>query len=63
MVNAPVRREYTSFNEWIIDRTGGRNMVCLTCTKIASVYHARYGLSHAKDLGICGLWYNYIIIM
>ena len=33
-------------------------MLCLTCNMISSIDLARYGLSHAKDLGIRGLWYK-----
>ena len=33
-------------------------MLYLTCTAITSVDHAHYGVSSAKDLGICGLRYN-----
>ena len=45
-----------SFSEGIVDRTGGQAMLYLTCTKISSIGFAHYGISHAKDLGICGLW-------
>ena len=34
-------------------------MLYLTCTMISSVDLAHYGVDPAKDLGICGLWYNY----
>ena len=40
----------SSFNEGIIDRTGAKTMLYLTCTMISSVNHAHYGVFHAKDL-------------
>ena len=46
-----------SFNEWIIDRTGGQTMLCLNCTIIFRVGLARYGLYRARNLGTgdCGI--------
>ena len=37
------------YGEGIIDRTGAQTMLYLTCTMIASVDLAHYGVSHAKD--------------
>ena len=48
-----------SFREWIIPRTGTQTMLYLTCTSpISGVDLERYGVSHAKGLGICSLWYK-----
>ena len=33
-------------------------MFNLTCTMISSVDLAHYGVPHAEDLGIGGLWYK-----
>ena len=43
-----------------IDRTGGQNMIYLTCTTISGVDLAIYGVYCAKDLNISGLWYNFL---
>ena len=37
-------------------------MLYLTCTMISSVDLASDGVSRAKDLGICGLWYKSVIM-
>ena len=36
-------------------------MLHLTCTTITSVDLAHYGVSRAKDLGICGLWHKILL--
>ena len=58
MVCAPVRRE----SEGIIDRTGAKTMLYLTCTTITSVDLAQYGVSRVKELvsGDCGTSVSYI---
>ena len=40
-------RQITSFNKWIIDHTGGRTMLYLTCSMIFSENLAYYRVSHA----------------
>ena len=47
-----------SFSEGIIDRTVAQTMLYLTFTIMSSVELTHYGVFHAKDLGISGLWYN-----
>ena len=42
----------------IINRTDAHTLLYLTVTMISSVDLAHYGVSYAKDWGICGLWYN-----
>ena len=42
-----------SFHEWIIDRTGGQNMLCLVCTTISPVDDACYEVPYAQELGTC----------
>ena len=37
------------YGEIIIDRTGAQTMLYLTCTTIARVDLAQYGVSRAKD--------------
>ena len=39
--------------------TGRQTMLYLTCTMISSIDLAyNNGVSHAEDLGNCGLWYD-----
>ena len=43
------------FREWIIERTGGQTMLCVICTTISRVDHARYEVPYAQELGTC-IW-------
>ena len=60
MVCAPVRRDNPRALARGLSTYRRKTMLYLTCTMISSVDLARYGVSHAKHLGICGLWYKYV---
>ena len=47
----------------VIDRTGAQTMLYLTYPMICSVDLAHYGVSRAKRLGICVLWYNWLYVL
>ena len=47
-LSACTARYFTSFSECIIDRTGGRTMLYLTCSMILGVDNARYMVSRCK---------------